>query len=62
MSPSLIVVVYVALGDIDKAFAWLDAADKAHDPITVRLKSDSRFAPLRSDPRFDALVRRIGIP
>ncbi len=62
VSPTLIGFVYIALGDNDKAFAWLDAADKAHDLGILRLKIDPRFAPLRSDPRFDALVRRIGIP
>ncbi|MGH9955586.1 MAG: tetratricopeptide repeat protein [Pyrinomonadaceae bacterium] len=61
-SPSQIAVIYIALGDNDKAFAWLDEADKIRDLNVVRVKHDPRFAPLRSDPRFDALVRRIGIP
>ncbi|MCA1601055.1 MAG: tetratricopeptide repeat protein, partial [Acidobacteria bacterium] len=62
VSPALIGMIYAALGDNDKAFAWLDEADKAHDLSIVRIKSDPRFASLRSDPRFDELVRRVGIP
>jgi serine/threonine-protein kinase len=62
VSPGLIALVYVTLGDKDKTFAWLEESDKAHDLNAVRLKTDSRFDSLRSDPRFDQLVRRIGIP
>jgi tetratricopeptide (TPR) repeat protein len=62
VAPGQIAIVYVALGDKDKAFAWLDEADKAHDLNVVRLKMDSRFASLRSDPRFAALVHRLGLP
>ncbi|MCA1604567.1 MAG: hypothetical protein LC775_03600, partial [Acidobacteria bacterium] len=62
VSPSQIAVIYVALGDKDKAFAWLDEADKVRDLNVVRVKHDPRFAPLRSDPRFADLVRRIGLP
>ena len=62
VSPALIGLVYTALGDKDKAFAWLEESNKAHDLSIVRLKSDFRFAPLRSDPRYHDLVRRIGIP
>ena len=54
--------IYAALGDKDKAFVWLDKAEKEHDLSTVRLKVEPRLASLRSDPRFDDLVRRIGIP
>jgi len=57
-----IALIYVALDDKDKAFAWLDEADKAHDLNVVRITEDPRFASLRSDPRFAGLVRRIGLP
>jgi adenylate cyclase len=57
----LIALIYVALGDKDKAFAWLDEADKAHDYNIVRLKEDPIFASLRSDPRYNALMRRMGL-
>ena len=55
-------IVYIALGDKDKAFGFLDQAEKVYDMIVMRFKVDSRFESLRSDPRLDALVKRIGIP
>jgi hypothetical protein len=61
VSPYLIALIYTALGDKNETFAWLDEADKAHDLNAVRLKVDPRFASLRSDPRFNALVQRIGL-
>jgi len=57
-----IALIYVALDDKDKAFAWLDEGDRAHDLNVVRISEDPRFASLRSDPRFAGLVRRIGLP
>jgi serine/threonine protein kinase/tetratricopeptide (TPR) repeat protein len=62
VSPSSIAVIYIALGDKDQAFAWLEKGNDVRDLNVVRLKVDSRYKPLRSDPRFDDLVRRIGIP
>ena len=62
VSPTLIALIYSALGNSDKAFEWLDMADKAHDLNFVRIKEDFRFNSLRSDPRFTALVRRLGLP
>jgi hypothetical protein len=54
-------LVYTALGDHDRSFMWLDRAvrDKT---IFVYVKSMSGFAPLRSDPRFDDLLKRMGVP
>jgi eukaryotic-like serine/threonine-protein kinase len=62
VSGAWIAAVYTALGENDKAFQWLEAANQARDLNTIRLKHDPRYASLRSDPRFDDLVRRIGIP
>jgi serine/threonine protein kinase/Flp pilus assembly protein TadD len=62
VSPYSIALVYVGLGDKDQAFQWLD---KAYDERSVRLINIAvhpRFVPLRSDPTFVALVRRIGLP
>ncbi|MDQ3666607.1 MAG: hypothetical protein M3410_08530 [Acidobacteriota bacterium] len=62
VSPTLIAFIYAALGDKDQAFVWLDEGYKARDLNVMRLKVDPRYATLRSDPRFDDLVRRVGIP
>ena len=62
VSGTQIAMIYIALHDNEKAFEWLDAADKAHDLNVVRLKVEPKFNPIKNDPRFDALVRRIGIP
>jgi len=48
------------LGDLDEAFAWLEIAYNSHANL-MEIKS-LMFSALHSDPRFDDLVRRIGIP
>jgi hypothetical protein len=62
ISPGQLAIVYIGLGEKDKAFAYLEEANKVYDLNIMRLKVERRFDPLRSDPRFDDLVRRIGIP
>ncbi|HEX6728877.1 MAG TPA: protein kinase [Pyrinomonadaceae bacterium] len=62
VSPGLIAAIFTILGDNDNAFQWLEESNRAHDLNAVRVKYDPRFERLRSDPRFDDLVRRIGIP
>jgi TolB-like protein/Flp pilus assembly protein TadD len=62
VSGAQIASVFGALGENDRAFEWLEEANRAHDLNVVRLKYDPRFEKLRSDPRFADLVRRIGIP
>ena len=54
--------IYIGLGEKDQAFSWLEKAyaDRA-DGLTF-LKLDSIYDPLRADPRFADLVRRIGLP
>jgi hypothetical protein len=53
---------YAAIGDADRAFQWLEKAYEAHDTFLPWLKVDPELDELRGDPRFDDLVRRIGIP
>jgi serine/threonine protein kinase/Tfp pilus assembly protein PilF len=62
VSAANIASLFTSLGENDKAFQWLEEANKAHDLNVVRVKYDPRFAGLRADPRFNDLVRRIGIP
>jgi len=62
VSPYNNALVYVGLGDRDRAFEWLDKADAERNDFLVYLKCDPVFDSLRSDPRFAALVRRVGLP
>jgi TolB-like protein/tetratricopeptide (TPR) repeat protein len=55
-----IALVYTGLGDKKEAFKWLELAYEAHDVGLVYLKIDPCLDPLRSDPRFDDLIRRVG--
>ncbi len=56
-----IALVYAGLGDKEKAFEWLENAYHAHDVGLVYLKIDPCLDPLRSDPRFADLLRRVGL-
>jgi tetratricopeptide (TPR) repeat protein len=60
--PELIAAVYVRLGDRDKAFEWLDKAYEERSPYLLALRVDRQWAPIRNDPRFVGLVRKIGLP
>jgi len=57
-----IAVAYVGLGEKDRAFQWLDKAYEERADGLVLLKVDPRMAPLRSDPRFQNLLRRMNFP
>jgi tetratricopeptide (TPR) repeat protein len=56
-----IALVYAGLGNKQQAFRWLEEAYAAHDVGLLYLKIDPCLDPLRSDPRFDDLVRRVGL-
>jgi serine/threonine protein kinase len=61
-SAFMIATLYADLGDKDQAFRWLRTAYQEHDYWLVYLKTDFLLDPLRSDPRFTGLVRKIGLP
>jgi hypothetical protein len=56
-----IATVYAALGQKDDAFRWLERAIDEHSAPAASFIFHPEFRPLRSDPRFADLVRRIGI-
>lgn len=56
-----IALVYAGLGEKSQAFHWLDDAYRVHDVGLVYLKVDPCLDPLRSDARFDDLLRRVGL-
>jgi TolB-like protein len=60
-SPWRIALEYAQIGETDQAFVWLERGYHQHDPLMPMLKTP-QFDPIRSDPRFDDLLRRIGFP
>ena len=63
VSPYIIATIYAGLGDKDRAFGFLEKAyqERCWD-IAWFLKADLRIDNLRSDPRFQALLQRVGLP
>jgi eukaryotic-like serine/threonine-protein kinase len=62
VSPYMIGTVYAGLGDKNKAFEFLEKAYQERSPdIPYFLKADLRIDNLRSDPRFQDLLRRVGL-
>ncbi len=57
-----IAALYSDLGDKDRAFEWLDTAYQERDWLLTALKTDFLLDPIRSDPRFEELVHKIGLP
>ena len=61
VSPFDIALIYAALGEKDTAFAWMAKAVAERSTWLVYSKWEPRLDPLRSDPRFQDLLRRIGL-
>ena len=62
VSPYMIAALHAALGEKDKAFESLDEAWRMKSmDISWHLKADLRIDSLRSDPRFENLLRRTGL-
>jgi len=57
-----IATLHAGLEDRDKAFQWLGAAYQEHDIGLIRLKTDFLLDPLRHDPRFAVMIRKVGLP
>ena len=55
-------LIYAALGEKDKAFAELEKAFEEHDYLLPRIKVEPFLDPLRDDPRFKELVKRLNLP
>ena len=60
--PSLyIAMIYIGLGDNNRAFVWFDKSYAERCDYLVYLPTDPMADPIRSDPRFTALLERLGL-
>jgi TolB-like protein/DNA-binding winged helix-turn-helix (wHTH) protein/Flp pilus assembly protein TadD len=62
VSPAELAALYAMLGDNERALALLEKAYAAHDLQLQYLNIATQYDGLRSDPRFQELVRRVGLP
>ena len=53
---------YASEGKADSAFFWFDRVKSWGIPIMISLQVNGELQPIRSDPRYLALLRRIGLP
>jgi eukaryotic-like serine/threonine-protein kinase len=61
VSPVTFLLAYLGLGEKDEAFAWLEKAYQER-AVLLYIKLDPIFDPIRDDPRFAQLLRRMGLP
>jgi TolB-like protein/Flp pilus assembly protein TadD len=60
--PYQVAQIYFTVGENEKGYAALERAYRDHDWVMVNLLVDEGFAPVRREPRFRAMVRRVGLP
>lgn len=60
VDPAVVAVIYLDLGEKDRAFVWLEKAYQEHSPHFTGLKVSAWFDSVRSDPRYLDLLRRVG--
>jgi len=57
-----IAAIHAGLGEKDQAFIWLEKAYEERSGWLIWLRAEPISDPLRSDPRFQDLLRRVGLP
>ena len=60
--PYQVAQIYFIVGENEKGYAALERAYQDHAWVMVNLLVDEGFAPVRHEPRFRAMVRRVGLP
>ena len=61
IDPIVFVAPSIGMNDRNQAFAWLEKSVAAHSPGLTALKVDPIYDPLRSDPRYQDLLRRVSL-
>jgi len=61
ISPALRMLFYLGLGEKEKALDWLEKCYEEQDAYCWGLKVSQLFDPLRTEPRFQALLKKVGL-
>ncbi|MGH9794357.1 MAG: TPR end-of-group domain-containing protein [Candidatus Acidiferrales bacterium] len=61
-APYMVARIHALLGERDAAFQWLEKAMLQRDDFIIHVTVDPEFDSIRSDPRFQQLLKRIGLP
>ncbi len=59
--PTSLAWIHLGLGEIDAAFEWLNRAVDECDQLLMAIKSFTFLNPIRADPRFNALLRKMNL-
>ena len=62
ISPFLLAVACIGAGEIDEAITWLERGYASRDTYLVFLRSSPFMDPIRQDPRFQDVLRRMKFP
>lgn len=55
-------MIYSQMGEKDLAFQWIEKAIKTHEIEVYWLMVESLFEPLRTDPRWEKMLDKVGFP
>ena len=61
VAPEQLATIYASLGEMDQAFVWLEKGYEARSGFLPSLYNSAVFDPLRSDPRFTALLKKTNL-
>jgi len=61
ISPCTIGTLHLALGEIDQSLKLFIRGVEDRDPLTILIKNDSFYDPLRSQPSFQAILRKANL-
>jgi hypothetical protein len=61
VAPTSFAWIYIGLAEIDAAFEWLNRAVDECDQLMMPIKSYRFFDPIRADPRFAKLMRKMNL-
>ena len=61
LDPVVVLYAYIGMGNKGQAFAWLERAYTQRSNVLTTLKVDPVFDPLRGDPHFQQIMRRVGL-